>query len=139
MKKTNILYWVFTGLFAFFMFGSAVPDVLMMDLAVKGFADIGLTSALVPFLGIAKTLGVIAILVPGFPRIKEWAYAGLMFDLIGAVYLIAAIGKFSDALGVFIPMAIGVASYIYYHKKRKAELNSYMDEMTFSSPKMANA
>ena len=39
---------------------------------------------LISFLSIAKILGVIAILIPGFPRIKEWAYAGLMFDLIGA-------------------------------------------------------
>ncbi|MFD1407335.1 DoxX family protein [Kroppenstedtia eburnea] len=41
----------------------------------------------------AKLMGVIAILVPGFPRIKEWAYAGLTFDLAGATYTFIAIGS----------------------------------------------
>jgi peptidoglycan/LPS O-acetylase OafA/YrhL len=120
MKKTKILYWVFTGLFAFFMLGSAIPDVISAQIAVNGFREIGLPAVLVPFLGIAKTLGVVAILVPGYPRIKEWAYAGLMFDLAGAVYLVAAAGKSAENwLPVFIPIVIGVLSYIYYHKKTK--------------------
>ncbi|MBA3683369.1 MAG: DoxX family protein, partial [Bacteroidetes bacterium] len=75
------------------MFMSAIPDIMVMQLAVDGFAEMGLPKYLVPFLGVAKALGVIAILVPGFPRLKEWAYAGLMFDLIGAIYGIICIGK----------------------------------------------
>ena len=45
-------------------------------------------------LGIWKTLGAIAILVPGFPRLKEWAYAGIFFDLTGAVASCAAVGGY---------------------------------------------
>ena len=41
---------------------------------------------MITFLDVAKILGVIAILIPGYPRLKEWAYAGLAFDLIGATY-----------------------------------------------------
>ena len=78
---------------------------------------------LLPFLGIAKLLGVIAILVPGYRRIKEWAYAGLMYDLIGATYSVAASGK---PVGNWSPMLIfivvGVCSYIWYHKRQKALL-----------------
>ena len=119
-KKTNILYWVFTGLFGFFMLGSAIPDLLVMQMAVDGFAEMGLTKALVPFLGVAKLLGVLAILVPGYPRIKEWAYAGLIFDLIGAIYLIACTGKSAENwIPVFLPMIIGFLSYYYYHKRLK--------------------
>jgi uncharacterized membrane protein YphA (DoxX/SURF4 family) len=44
----------------------------------------------IPFTGVAKVLGIIAILIPGFPRIKEWAYAGLFFDLIGAIYSVTS-------------------------------------------------
>jgi hypothetical protein len=120
MKKTNILYWIFTGLFSAFMMMSAVPDILVMDLAVKGFAEMGLPACLVPFLGVAKALGVIAILVPGFPRLREWAYAGLIMDLVGAIYLIICSGKSAENwVPVFIPLIIGFVSYAFYHKRLK--------------------
>lgn len=121
MKKTKIFYWIFTGIFSFFMLGSAIPDIVSADLAVEGFAKIGLPASLVPFVGVAKALGVLAILIPGFPRIKEWAYAGLMFDLIGALYIMAAAGiPAGDWMPVFIPVALGVLSYVFYHRKLKA-------------------
>lgn len=119
MKKTKILYWVFTSLFAAFMLMSAIPDIVSAPVAIEGFAQIGLPAYLLPFLGIAKTLGVIAILIPGFPRIKEWAYAGLVFDLIGATYAIIAAGQPAASWGfMFLPLLLAAASYIFYHKKR---------------------
>jgi hypothetical protein len=122
MKRTSILYWILAGLFAFVMLGSAIPDVLVMDLAVKGFAEIGMPKYLVPFLGVAKMLGVFAILVPGFPRIKEWAYAGLMFDLIGAVWAVANSGKAVADWAPMLPFVVlGFCSYIWYHKRRRAK------------------
>jgi hypothetical protein len=119
MKKTKVLYWIFTILFAAFMLLSAIPDILVMQLAVDGFAQIGLTAHLVPFLGWAKLLGVIAILVPGFPRIREWAYAGLMFDLIGAIYLVMFIKPASEWMPIFLPVLLGILSYHFYHKRLK--------------------
>lgn len=120
MKKTNLLYWIFTGLFAAFMMMSAIPDILVMDLAVKGFAEMGLPACLVPFLGVAKALGVVAILIPGFPRLKEWAYAGLIIDLVGAIYLIICCGKSAENWApVFLPVLLGVLSYVFYHKRLK--------------------
>ena len=119
MKKINILYWVFTGLFAFFMFGSAIPDILIMPMAVEGFKGIGFPAHLVPFLGWAKALGVIAILVPGYPRIKEWAYAGLMYDVIGAIYSVAFVEPISTWAPMLIIPAVGLLSYLYYHKRQQ--------------------
>ncbi len=120
MKKTKILYWIMTILFAFFMLGSAIPDILSSPVAVKGFTEMGYPVYLLPFLGIAKLLGCIVILVPGFPRIKEWAYAGLMFDIIGAVYSIIALGSpVMNWLPLFIIIALGILSYIFYHEKLK--------------------
>jgi hypothetical protein len=120
MKKIRITYWILTGLFAFVMLGSAIPDILVSPMAVEGFREMGLNPALVPFVGIAKALGVVAILTPGFPRLKEWAYAGLIFDLIGATYILIAIGK---PIGLYAPMfifiALGFGSYFFYHKKKK--------------------
>lgn len=122
MKKIKIIYWIVTGLFAFFMLGSAIPDILMMQLAIDGMhTGLGYPIYFVPFIGVAKALGVIAILIPGFPRIKEWAYAGLMFDLIGAIYSMIAVGTpAADWMPALLPLVVGVLSYVYYHKKLKA-------------------
>lgn len=120
MKRINLWYRITTALFAFIMLGSALPDLFMAEVAVKGFADMGLPASLVPFLGAAKLLGVFAILVPGsFPRIREWAYAGLIFDLIGACYLVAASGKAPlQWLPMLLFIALGFASYALFHKRK---------------------
>ena len=121
MKKTKIFYWIFTSLFAFMMFGSAVPDIYSAQMAVDGFKTMGYPVYLLPFLGVAKTLGVLAILIPGYPRIKEWAYAGLFFDLIGATYSIIALGApFANWIVMALPILLGVGSYVFYHKKLRA-------------------
>jgi uncharacterized membrane protein YphA (DoxX/SURF4 family) len=76
---------------------------------------------LLPFLGIAKVLGVIAILIPGFPRLKEWAYAGLTFDLAGAMYSGISVG---DPAGSWMLFMIGflliASSVTLYRRKLKA-------------------
>ncbi|GAB4018643.1 DoxX family protein [Spirosoma koreense] len=121
MKKTTITYWILTGLFAFVMLGSAIPDILVVPMAVQGFKEIGYPAYLIPFLGWAKLLGVVAILVPGFPRLKEWAYAGLLYDLLGATYSVASSGKaVSDWAPMLVFVAVGIGSYVFYHKKAKA-------------------
>jgi uncharacterized membrane protein YphA (DoxX/SURF4 family) len=123
MKRTNSIYWILTGLFAFVMLGSAIPDILSSPIAVQGFKEMNMPAYLLPFLGIAKLLGVIAILVPAFPRLKEWAYAGLIFDLAGATWCVASSGKsVADWSPMIVIMALGAASYIWYHKRRKAIL-----------------
>ncbi|MFD0751337.1 DoxX family protein [Mucilaginibacter calamicampi] len=121
-KTIKILYWVFTILFAFVMLGSAIPDILVMPLAVKGMHDgLGYPVYFIPFIGTAKAIGVIAILVPGFPRIKEWAYAGLMFDLIGATYSIAmAPNPDGPWYVMLVPLTLGALAYFFYQKKLRA-------------------
>src|SRR6266576_547684 len=86
MKKTKIFFWIITILFSAFMLSSAIPDILNLPEAITFMNHLGYPNYFVPFIGIAKLLGIIAILIPGFPRIKEWAYAGLAYDLIGAIY-----------------------------------------------------
>jgi hypothetical protein len=118
MKKVNILHWVFTGLFGGFMLFSAIPDILMDPDATAFITNLGYPKYIVPFLGVAKALGVIAILVPGFPRLKEWAYAGLTFDLIGATYSNISYAGFDPMmLTMLIIFGVEALSYFYYHKK----------------------
>lgn len=121
MKKTKILYWVFTGLFGAVMLATSIPDILNTPDAVDFMhTKLGLPTYLVPFVGVAKVLGVIAILIPGYPRITEWAYAGLAFDLIGAVYCVIAAGimeKPTDILPMSVFFILLIGSYVYYRKK----------------------
>lgn len=120
MKKTKIAYWIFTSLFAFMMLGSSIPDILSMPDAVQGMhGGLGYPVYFIPFIGVAKLLGVITILVPGFPKLKEWAYAGLLFDLIGATYsLISVHVPLANVVFMPLPILLGVCSYIFYHKLR---------------------
>lgn len=121
MKKTKILYWIFTGLFAAFMTMSAIPDVISSPVAVEGMhKGLGYPLYFIPFIGVAKLLGVVAILIPGYPRIKEWAYAGLCFDLAGATFSIIASGGTIAQWGFMIlPIALAVSSYLLYHRKAR--------------------
>ena len=118
MKTTKILYWVLNGLFAFVMFGSAIPDLLSMEDAVRGIHKImGYPLYFIPFIGLAKMLGAIVILIPGFPRLKEWAYAGLTFDLIAATFSLYSIPNPEGPwYFMLIFLALAAAAYIYYHK-----------------------
>lgn len=119
MKKTNILYWVFTGLFAGFMLFSAIPDIMVVPAAVEIVTNhLGYPKYLIAFLGVAKLLGAVAILIPGFPRLKEWAYAGLAFDLAGAAYSSIMVGDPAGRwLFMLLPFAVLFLSYYFYHKR----------------------
>ncbi|HEY0742173.1 MAG TPA: DoxX family protein [Chryseosolibacter sp.] len=120
MKKTNVLYWVFTGLFAAAMLFSSIGNVMMDDASVQlinGY--LAFPKYMIPFLGVAKILGVIGILIPTLPRwIKEWSYAGLFFDLAGATYAVISVAGFHvNQIGMLMFFIPGILSYIYFHKK----------------------
>jgi DoxX-like family len=77
----------------------------------------------IQFISWAKIIGVIAILIPGLNKtVKEWAYAGLFFDLLAASYSgIAASPKFDPAiLGMLMWIIPGILSYYFWKKKLKA-------------------
>lgn len=117
-KRNNILFWVFTILFCAFMMMSTIPNILSAPEWVEVFKMLGYPLYMLPFIGVAKLLGVIALLVPGFPRIKEWAYAGMFFDLTGAVYSGLMTGGFNpQMLIMLVPFLLGGLSYVYHHKR----------------------
>lgn len=118
-KKTKLLYWVFTILFAALMLFSAIPNILTNADSIKFMHDmLGYPVYIIPFIGIAKLLGVIAILIPGLNKIKEWAYAGLFFDLAGAVYSGIAVAGTVDPMMITMLLWIvpGVLSYYFRNK-----------------------
>jgi hypothetical protein len=83
------------------------------------FNHLGYPSYLLVFLGTAKMLGVAAVLVPGLPRIKEWAFAGLTFDVTGALYSHLSIGDPPDAwMPALVALVLVSGSYVAYRVRR---------------------
>lgn len=108
MKAKNIAYWTTTVLIAFFIGSGGVAQVAHVKETVDGFVHIlGYPLYFVTILGVWKVLGAIAILVPRFPRLKEWAYAGIFFDLTGAAASSAAVGVYGAyAFHVLAPLIL---------------------------------
>jgi hypothetical protein len=91
-KGKKIAYWTTTGLIAFFIGSGGIAQVAQYLGNPHGVVPIlGYPMYFFGILGFWKALGAIAILVPRFPRLKEWAYAGIFFDLTGAVASVAAV------------------------------------------------
>jgi hypothetical protein len=125
-KTINTLSWIFTILFCALMIFSSWSSILVNEDSIKLIHGmLGYPVYFIPFTGWAKLIGVIVLLIPGNGRIKEWAYAGLFFDLIAAVYSGIAVSQTFNPLMLtllfwFVP---GILSYIYWHKKIKLDAN----------------
>jgi hypothetical protein len=117
MKRIKTLYWIITGLFLVFMLFTSIPEITRTKQDIEFMHSLGYPAYLSPFLGIAKILGIIALLVPGYPHLKEWAYAGFAFDLLGATYSGIAVGGFMfQQLFMVLPIGFLVLSYVLYRK-----------------------
>jgi uncharacterized membrane protein YphA (DoxX/SURF4 family) len=120
MKAKAVGYWVCTVLIAFSFLSGGVAYLLRVPQVVEGITHLGYPLHFVTLLGIWKVLGGVAILLPGFPLLKEWAYAGMIFDLTGATVAHAAVGD--DVRHIVIPLvlaALVVASWAVRPEGRK--------------------
>lgn len=86
MKGKHIGYWAATGLTALAFGAGGAMDLVGSKEVVDGFAHLGYAPYVATLLGVWKLLGAAAIVAPGLPRLKEWAYAGMIFDLTGAAF-----------------------------------------------------
>ena len=124
-KTINILYWVFTILFAALMIYSAYGSILVNEDAKTLIHDqLGYPVYFIPFTGYTKLIGSIVILIPGLRTIKEWAYAGLFFDLVAVVYSSIALAGSVDPMMAFMLVWFvpGILSYFFWKKKLKLEM-----------------
>jgi hypothetical protein len=100
MKKTNkIIYWIATVWLALGMTATGMVQLLREEApgavsppGVYGIKYLGYPVYLLTIIGVWKLLGSIAVLVPGLPLIKEWAYAGFFFLMTGAIFSHIAVG-----------------------------------------------
>lgn len=90
--KSKLAYWIPTVLLGLMMTMSGLMAVTRQPPAVEGYTHLGYPLYFLTILGTAKLLGVATLLVPGLPRLKEWAYAGFMINLVSAVASHLAVG-----------------------------------------------
>ena len=115
MNAKNIAYWTTTVLLAFFMSGGIVQIAQFKGNPHGIVPQLGYPMYFFGIIGFWKVLGAIAILVPRFPRLKEWAYAGIFFDVTGAAVSCAAVGGYGayafHAIAPLLIACITVASW----------------------------
>ena len=103
-RTRKIFYWLSTGFAAFALTAAGATSLMRGPQIVATMSHLGYPSYVAAILGMWKLLGVLAILVPGFVRLKEWAYAGFFFDLTGAAMSHAAAGD--PARVVIVPLVL---------------------------------
>lgn len=113
-KGKTIAGWVLKVLFAFALAGSGLMSLTKNPAIMESYTALGLPAYLGTLLGTWKLLGVIALFVPKFPTVREWAYAGFFFNLSGAIYVhIAAGDPISKAVAPVILVGLLLAARFF--------------------------
>ena len=119
-KRSKIIYWVSTIWLSLGMLSSGIVQLLRMKEETDFILDLGYPSYFLTMFGFWKILGVMALLIPGFPLVKEWAYAGFFFAMSGALYSHAAV---ESSLSAFFPplllLTLTVVSWYFRPPNRK--------------------
>jgi uncharacterized membrane protein YphA (DoxX/SURF4 family) len=121
MRRDKIIYWTVTGLLAVGMMMSAFMYLTKNAQVTQSFKYAGYPGYFVTLLGIAKLLGSIALLVPVWNKLKEWAYAGFAFTFIGAIWTHVATS--TPWLPPFIALIFLSVSY-WYNIRMKEEVRA---------------
>jgi hypothetical protein len=121
MKKSyKIIYWVSTIWLSLGMVSSGLVQLLHIKEEIELFTHLGYPLYFLYLLGVWKIAGVVAILVPKFPIVKEWAYAGFFFAMTGALYSHLALGDgFGDIFPSLLLLILTVVSWYFRPEERK--------------------
>lgn len=119
-KRDKIIYWIATIWLALGMTSTGIVQLLKMDEEVKMMTHLGYPLYFLTIIGVWKILGVIAILIPEFPLIKEWTYAGFFFAMSGAIFSHLACGDGAKELfGPTLLIVLTVLSWYFRPAERK--------------------
>lgn len=122
--KNKIIYWGATAWLALGMTSTAVVQLIPLKEEVEKTSGLlGYPAYFLTIIGVWKLLGVVAVLIPKFPLLKEWAYAGFFFVMSGALFSHAAVGD--EAVSYFGPSLLLVLTVIsWYFRPGDRKLNS---------------
>ncbi|MFN3381607.1 MAG: DoxX family protein [Runella zeae] len=119
-KRNKIIYWVATLWLALGMLSSGIVQLIHLDEEAKLFEHLGYPLYFLTILGIWKILGVTAVLIPKFPLLKEWTYAGFFFAMSGAVISHIAVGDaLLESFGPLLLIILTVVSWYFRPADRK--------------------
>jgi uncharacterized membrane protein YphA (DoxX/SURF4 family) len=112
-KRDKIIYWVATLWLSLGMVSTGIVQIIHMDEEVQKMSTLGYPVYFLTIIGIWKIIGVIAVLVPKFPLVKEWAYAGFFFLMSGAIFTHLAVGD--EAVEYFGPTLLIVLTLVSWY------------------------
>ena len=119
-KRNKIIYWIATGWLALGMTVTGFVQLIQLKEEADMMVHLGYPLYFLTILGIWKLLGVVAVLVPKFPLVKEWAYAGFFFAMSGAVFSHLACGDSAKELfGPVLLIVLTVVSWYFRPADRK--------------------
>lgn len=127
-KRNKIIYWIATVWLALGMVSTGTVQLIKMEEEVANTVNhLGYPIYFLTILGIWKILGVIALFLPRFPLLKEWAYAGFFFAMTGAIFSHIAMGSpTSELFGPVLLLILTVTSWYF----RPARMKVSTDEIT---------
>lgn len=116
--KTKKIYKAIKTIFSVFMVFSAIGEITLHETVVHSMEIILMPAYLVRLLGVLKILGVLALWLSPYGWLKEWAYAGFTFDLLGAIYGFAATGRLilPDIIMAPLGLVLCITTYILWKK-----------------------
>src|ERR1700722_7150293 len=112
-KRKLFWYSIITVLLSFCIFFGGLSQALQLKEVLQGFKPLGYPTYFISLIGIWKMLGVIAILVPKFPLLKEWAYAGIFFTMSGAV--ISHIASDDIKVQIISPIVLAIFTVLSWY------------------------
>ncbi|MFI0430821.1 DoxX family protein [Mariniflexile sp. HMF6888] len=119
-KRNKIIYWIVTGFLSIGMLAGGVQQMLQIGGYNEIIKQLGYPQYLLSILGVWKILGVIAILIPKSPLLKEWAYAGFFFVMSGASISHLAVGQpLTEAIPSLILLLVTILSWYFRPESRK--------------------
>jgi hypothetical protein len=123
-KRNKIIYWIATLWLALGMTATGIVQLIPMKEEAEMIQRLGYPLYFLTLLGVWKLLGVIAILIPKFGLLKEWAYAGFFFAMSGAVVSHLAIkDEASTLFGPVLLIVLTVVSWYFRPENRKCNSN----------------
>ncbi len=140
MKRRMLVYWLTTGLFCAVLGFSGFAHLSHLEAMVETMTRFGYPLYFMTIIGSAKLLGVTALLAPGRPLLKEWAYAGFAFNLLGATASHASTGDpLSEAIRPAAVLVLGAASYLLRPAARRLPSSPALGDVSLPSHAVGTA
>jgi len=112
-KRNKIIYWIATIWLSLGMLSSGIVQLLRMKEETDFIIQLGYPGYFLTILGAWKILGVVTLLIPKFPLLKEWAYAGFFFAMSGAVFSHIAVGN--SMKEIFPPLLLLILTVVSWY------------------------